>query len=189
TFTERNSQAQCNEYIVHGGGEMSTGCIFRVVTVKRWSAALMVASLATSIAAQAATLTVGTCPAAGFSTIQSAVNAAHAGDTVNVCPGSYPEQVSINKSLTLQGIAVGNQDAAVIAAPAGGLVANATDPRTGFGEAAQVLVTPGTKRSTSVKLQNLTIDGLNNGIVGCTPTFPMVLGILYQDAGGTVSNV
>jgi Periplasmic copper-binding protein (NosD) len=188
-LTEKTHKRSATSNIVHGGGEMSTGYISRVVTVKRWSAALMVASLATSIAAQAATLTVGTCPGAGFSTIQTAVDAAHAGDTVNVCPGSYPEQVSINKSLTLQGIAVGNQNAAVIAAPAGGLVANATDPRTSFGEAAQVLVTTGTKHSTSVKLQNLTVDGLNNGIVGCTPTFPMVLGILYQDAGGTVSNV
>lgn len=33
------------------------------------------------------------CPAAGFSSIQAAVVAASAGDTINVCPGTYAEQV------------------------------------------------------------------------------------------------
>jgi hypothetical protein len=35
------------------------------------------------------------CTNAGYSTIQSAVTAATAGDTINVCPGTYPEQVSV----------------------------------------------------------------------------------------------
>jgi hypothetical protein len=37
------------------------------------------------------------CNNPGYATIQSAINAASAGDTVNVCSGSYTENVSINK--------------------------------------------------------------------------------------------
>lgn len=152
-----------------------------------WTVPLIAAFVCISAVAEGATLTVGTCPGAAFPTIQSAVNAAHSGDTVDVCPGAYPEQVSINKSLTLEGIAVGGQDAAVVEPPAGGLLANATDPMTGTSEAAQVLVTQGSsKHRTSVTLQNLTIDGANNGVAACTPA---IVGILYQDAAGTVLHV
>jgi len=35
------------------------------------------------------------CDNPGYATIQSAVNAATAGDTINVCPGTYPEQVVV----------------------------------------------------------------------------------------------
>jgi hypothetical protein len=37
------------------------------------------------------------CSRPGYATIQSAINAASAGDRVNVCPGSYAENVTINK--------------------------------------------------------------------------------------------
>jgi nitrous oxidase accessory protein NosD len=43
------------------------------------------------------------CRSAAFKTIQSAVNAAPAGGTVVVCPGTYHEQVVIPKPLTLTG--------------------------------------------------------------------------------------
>ena len=43
------------------------------------------------------------CRSAAFKTIQSAVNAAPAGGTVVVCPGTYHEQVVISKPLTLTG--------------------------------------------------------------------------------------
>jgi len=39
-----------------------------------------------------------------FATIQAAVNAAQTGDVVLVDPGTYQEQVTINKSITLQGL-------------------------------------------------------------------------------------
>ena len=43
------------------------------------------------------------CDHPGFNTIQAAVVASAAGDTIIVCPGGYPEQVTINKNLTLTG--------------------------------------------------------------------------------------
>src|SRR6202035_713334 len=63
-----------------------------------------------------------------YPTIQGAVNAAAAGALVFVCPGTYPEQVAINKNLSLQGVQTGTADASVIVPPATGLVQNVTDP-------------------------------------------------------------
>src|SRR5271165_4314468 len=87
--------------------------------------------LATCFAAQAArasTLIVGKCKTGiQFTTISAAVASAPAtGAVIEVCPGTYPEQVTISKSLTLKGIASGNSSAAIITSPNGGLQTNAT---------------------------------------------------------------
>jgi Right handed beta helix region len=135
----------------------------------------------------AATLTV--CPGGTFGTIQSAVDVANAGDTVQVCAGLYPEQVTITKALTVQGLALGNANAVVILPPATGLVANSTETSGALlPEAAQVLVqTPtGQGGSIDVTLRNLTIDGIGNKVNGCAP---LVTGVLYQNASGTVEQV
>ena len=42
------------------------------------------------------------CNNAGYSTIQAAVNAASPADVINVCPGTYNENVVIGKSLTVK---------------------------------------------------------------------------------------
>lgn len=47
----------------------------------------------------------GTTPT--FNTIQGAVNASVAGETISVCPGTYAENVTLNKSLTLNGAQAG----------------------------------------------------------------------------------
>ena len=50
-----------------------------------------------------------------FPTIQSAINAAHPGDTIKIAPGTYAEQLSIEKNLTLLGAGA---EATTIRAPA-----------------------------------------------------------------------
>src|SRR5260370_41312325 len=63
--------------------------------------------LATSAVAAAAIHTVGNAsslPCTGtYSTISAAVAAASPGDTIQVCPGTYPELVNIFKTLTILG--------------------------------------------------------------------------------------
>lgn len=135
-------------------------------------------------AAQASTVSVGTpnCTSLiNFATIQLAVNSVPAGSTIKVCPGNYPEQVLINKKLTLTGIpsASGTQDAVVISPPAGGVIVNTTDQRGPV--AAQILVQ---NASGPVTISNLTVDGKGNQYSGDD-----LRGICYQDASGTVKNV
>jgi|ERR1035438_8304389 hypothetical protein len=90
---------------------------------------MLIALVGQAFAATAGSATVGPCPGPGFhyTGIQLAVNAVTAGSTVNVCPGSYPEQIIINKNLRLVGIPYGTSDAAVIVPPSGGLVSNGSD--------------------------------------------------------------
>jgi hypothetical protein len=70
-------------------------------------ATLLFWSVFLSISAGAATLVVDDnaveCPAAGFTTIQAAINAAAPTDTIQVCAGTYAEQIDINKPLTVLG--------------------------------------------------------------------------------------
>jgi hypothetical protein len=66
----------------------------------QWAVAFVVTLC--SLGAKAATLQVGTCrhfPM--FATIQAAVTAAGPGSTRLVCPGTYPEQVTINRLAAL----------------------------------------------------------------------------------------
>ena len=53
-----------------------------------------------------AQVTVGSCQQAKntYGTISAAISAISPGDVIDVCPGTYPEQLVINKPLTLQGI-------------------------------------------------------------------------------------
>jgi hypothetical protein len=43
-----------------------------------------------------------------FTTISAAVIGVPAGSKIQVCPGTYPEQVTISQPLTLEGISSGN---------------------------------------------------------------------------------
>jgi hypothetical protein len=65
---------------------------------------------------QATTYVVGTCKPRlrSFSNISAALAATPAPDVVQVCPGTYPEQVEITQPVTLAGIASGNSEQAII---------------------------------------------------------------------------
>jgi hypothetical protein len=120
--------------------------------------------------AQASTVSVGTCLPAlpHFLTIQAAINASAQGGTILVCPGVYPEQLSIFHPLTIKGVDVGGSNMALITMPPGGV-------------GVQVYV-----QATGVNLSDLTIDGSNNGALSCGqgPT-----GIYYADSSGTINHV
>lgn len=137
--------------------------------------------------ASAATVNVGTCannPYPIYAKIQPAIDGVPAGSTINVCPGTYPEQLSINKALTLIGIVNPNNhhDSAVITSPAGGLAANSTRYYSGLAIAANVLV----DGATGVNLTNLVVDSSGNNINACAP---VLVGIVYENASGTLSHV
>jgi hypothetical protein len=82
----------------------------------------------------------------GYATIQAAITAATAGDTIKVAAGTYNENVNINKSLTLQGAQAG-------VAVAGRTFNSATESTVGA-------VTDGSGTLT-VNAPNVTIDGFS----------------------------
>ena len=133
--------------------------------------------------AQASTVEAGSCipTLPHFSTIQAAVNASPVGGTVDVCPGTYAEQVMITNKLTLVGVLSGTSDAAVIVPPLGGLVQNGTDI---FGNpvAAQIFVASTTG---AVVIEKLTVDATGNNLAGCGA--PTLEGIYYQNTSGTIT--
>jgi hypothetical protein len=126
----------------------------------------------------AAVYYVGSCHAGGYPSINAAVTAVPAGSTINVCPGTYPEQVTISKALTLQGMRVNNSSQAIITIPTSALV---TTSSIHFGTvAAQVDVTAG-----PVNISNITVDG-TAGTANC-PTVEYV-GIYYgSNSSGTIN--
>lgn len=106
----------------------------------------------------AKTVAVGTCrpELASYPTIQGAIDKVAAGDTVLVCarPAPYPEQIVINKAITVRGIANGNNGAAVIAATAAP-IPNVKMKASGDWVAAQVVL----ENTPDATLANLVIDG------------------------------
>ena len=141
--------------------------------------------LAGSLAQAKKTVYVGTChTGTHYSTIQAAVNAASANGptTINVCPGSYPEQVIISKNkVTLAGYASGASDASVVLPPAGGLVQNGSDI---FGNpvAAQIFI----QNATGLSIKNMVIDATGNDLAPCVPV--TMEGVYFQNSSGTLTD-
>lgn len=145
-----------------------------------FSGLALVVLAALSGQAFAGTATVGLCPGPGthYTTIQAAVTAASPGDTVKVCPNHYPEQIEINKNLTLIGIASGTQDAAVVTVP-GGVLATTGNDIFGNAVAAQIFA-----HDAAVTISHITVDGANDGLTDCSVD---AIGIYYQNVSGTIT--
>lgn len=148
----------------------------------------LVFAVALSSHVMGATGQVGTCLSGVTKlgpSIQNAVNALPPNSTLDVCPGVYQEQVIVTQPITIRGVKdpSSTADAAVIAAPSGGIVANTSSLTTNAPIAAQLVVdTPG----GTVNINNITVDGNNNLISGCAPD---LIGIYYRNASGTVAEV
>jgi len=148
-----------------------------------------VVMLALSAPLQALNYEVGGCKAGSgyvnFPTISVAVAGVPSGATIQVCPGVYPEQVTITQPLTLKGIASGNANRAVITInPNGAVVPNVTIG--GQPYYAQVLV-QNVSPAGAVNITGITVDGAGAN-AGCSTL--TLAGILY-DSGttGTVNEV
>ncbi len=104
---------------------------------------LAAALLSGTFPAFATSYAVGHCKPSltSYSTISAAVSAVPSGSIVEVCPGTYAEQVTITKPLTLQGVISGNSSQPVITVPPSGLTV-VTDSF-GFSIAAMVSATAG----------------------------------------------
>jgi len=113
------------------------------------------------------------CPAATFTSIQDAINAAKAGSLIRVCAGTYREQLSINKSLSIEG------DNGAIVLPIN-MVANAAGS-SGAPLAAAILV----KDAANVEIEGLIVDTANSGVSACSPD---LIGILYQNSSGSIEH-
>ncbi|MGC1451129.1 MAG: hypothetical protein WA830_13960 [Candidatus Sulfotelmatobacter sp.] len=115
-----------------------------------------------------------------YPTISAAVSAVPPGSTVQVCPGIYPEQVTITEPLNLTGVANGTADQVLITVPALGLVENTVST---FGEpvAAQVLV----QSAAPVNITNISVDGTGGDMACALNTW--IAGIFYTStSSGTV---
>jgi hypothetical protein len=154
---------------------------------------LAVVTLAASAPLQALQYEVGGCRTGSgyknFTTISAAVAGVPAGATILVCPGVYPEQVTITQPLTLKGIASGNANRAVISInPNASLAPNVTSID-GQPFYAQVLV-QNVSPAGPANLTGITVDGAG-GNPGCLgPSTVYLAGIFYaSDTSGTVNEV
>lgn len=131
----------------------------------------------------AGTFAVGSCKpkSPSFATISAAVSSVPPGSTILVCPGIYPEQVTITQPLTLAGITDSNRNIALVTVPSTGLVTNAVSV---FGEsiAAQVLV----QNTGPVNIFDIAVDG-TGGDLACSGS-TWVAGIFYAPGSSGLVN-
>jgi hypothetical protein len=122
------------------------------------------------------------CPAAGFTSIQSAVTAATAGDTVAVCPGTYVEGAStggttainaltVDKNLTIRGAGAD----LVRIVPRGRIAANTPVVRNTTGAIIAATGTPAAP--ITVDISGVTVSGGG---------FYSEIGVLFIDAQGSL---
>ena len=146
--------------------------------------------------AYAATITVDDdkvdCPAATFTSVQAAVDAAAPGDTITICAGDYSEgtgapgtnAVTITKSLTLKGAGADRVSITPKANPLvrGSIIEEGTsDIRNGVGDIVAIVGTP--TQPLTVNISGVTVDGYDPQ----GREVAVEAGILYLDAKGSVT--
>ncbi len=133
------------------------------------------------VQAMASNFAVGTCmpSLSSYPTISAAVAGVPPFSTVLVCPGTYPEQVSISQPLTLKGATSANSSRVVVAVPGSGLSTSSSIFNSTV--EAQVMVT-----ASPVNISNITVDG-TGGNNGCATS---LYGVFYASgSGGTINEV
>jgi hypothetical protein len=98
-----------------------------------------------------------------FTTINAAITAASAGEIVKVCPGTYPENVNVNKSLVVEGAGDGTNPAFdTIINPASGNVVLVTANNVTLKDfrAASAAIVSGNNGIDIGSVNNLAIDGI-----------------------------
>ena len=119
----------------------------------------------------------------GFATIQEAVNASGANDTILISDGTYTEQVTVtghtHDNLTIMAV----DGATVIVKAPAVLTQTATS---GSGRAINGVVT--VSDATNVQISGIDVDGNGNGnaVVGTNANF---IGVAYRNASGGLTNV
>jgi parallel beta-helix repeat protein len=166
---------------VNGEGEiMKQGirkavlCLTAVVALASFGAA---SALAAIVVDQNAAIGAASCTGAltQYNTIQSAVSAASSGATIEVCPGTYAEQVTITTPLTLKGVTdtTNNAGAVVVTIPGG----------TFSGAFTQILI-----QATGVTLTDIGVDGTNT--LSSCDFGPTLTGIMFASgSSGTLKDV
>jgi len=127
------------------------------------------------------TYVVGTCKPTlpSYKTISAALAAVPAPVTVQVCPGTYPEQIVITQPVTLEGITNGNAGQVVVQTPAGGW--------TSYPNSLGTLVAPelfAGNVSGQVNISDITFD-----MTYAPASAIYSSGIFYQNSSGTVNYV
>jgi hypothetical protein len=108
-------------------------------------------------------------------TIQHAVDVACPGATINVAAGTYDEQVSMAKDLTVLGAGAGS----AIVQP-GSVAANTTSLTSAAPIAAILLV----HSDATVDISGLTVDGADAAFNACAPGY---MGVYFRNASGSLA--
>ncbi len=134
------------------------------------------------------TIEVGTCVSGvpTFTTIGAAVAAAASGTIIDICPGNYPEQITLTKNLTLTGIDTGgssttNSSLIHVSVPSGGFSVSANDLNNGQPVAAQLFVSPKVKAVVS----GIEFDAAGSTFTDCSTN---LVGVLAEDSTLTLTN-
>lgn len=117
------------------------------------------------------------CTNPGYSTIQSAINAASPGATIHVCAGTYTEQLTITKSVSL--VAVGSVTAKLPATP----VNSTTSCDNAIGAVSQQ-----PQDEISICGAAVSITGITVSAYWPTTCYDSLYGILVGQGGSLVSN-